>query len=266
MKRLTIFWALVLTVTLVCSQGLMAAEKYFQAIAVAYPPFTLKETTEHGVSWELAKTALETQGYTVSLEFALWARAFSDTKDGKYDGLLIAYWTKERAELFVYPDRPIAFVSTGFFKKKERTDIKYTGNLSDVSSFDIGVERNASMGEQFDRADHLHKIFVNESKQILKMVYLGNIDLGIAGFEYSRYNLKDIAKLPGFEGIINGIEFIQPPLTRRPVYLIISKNTPNFKQKLKNLNAGLEKIRTNGVFKSILKKHGISITEYFPKQ
>ena len=243
----------------------MAAEKIFHAVAVAYPPFTLRETTEHGMSWELSKTALETQGYNVSVEFAPWARAFSDTKDGKYDGLLIAYWTKERAELFVYHDHPVALVATGFFKKKERKDIKYTGNLSDVSSFDIGVERNASMGEEFDKADHLNKIFVNESKQILKMVYLGNIDLGVAGFEYSRYNLKNIEKLTGFEGIINGIEFIQPPFARRPVYLMISKKTPNFKQKLKDLNAGLEKIRTNGVFKSILKKHGISVTEYFPE-
>nr|NQU93628.1 transporter substrate-binding domain-containing protein [Bacteroidota bacterium] len=265
MKRLAIFLALVLTVILLYPKGIVAVEKNFHAVAVAYPPFTLSETTEHGMSWELSKTALETQGYNVSVEFAPWARAFSDTKDGKYDGLLIAYWTKERAELFVYHDHPVAFVATGFFKKKERKDIKYTGNLSDVSSFDIGVERNASMGEEFDKADHLNKIFVNESKQILKMVYLGNIDLGVAGFEYSRSNLKNIAKLPGFEGIINGIEFIQPPFTRRPAYLMISKKAPDFKQKLKDLNAGLEKIRTNGVFKSILKKHGISVTEYFPE-
>ncbi|MCP3940473.1 MAG: transporter substrate-binding domain-containing protein [Desulfobacteraceae bacterium] len=265
MKRLIIFRALVLMAILLCTKGIMAAEKYFHAIAVAHPPFTLKETTEHGMSWELSKIALETQGYNVSVKFAPWARAFSDTKDGKYDGILIAYWTKEREELFVYPDHPVAFITTGFFKKKKRKDIKYTGNFSDVSSFDIGVERSASMGEEFDKADHLNKIFVNESEQILKMVYLGNIDLGVTGFKYSRSNLNNIAKLSGFEGIINEIEFIQPPFTRRPAYLMISQKTPDFKQKLKDLNAGLEKIRTNGIFKSILKKHGISETEYFPK-
>jgi polar amino acid transport system substrate-binding protein len=260
-----IFFLILFTILQPCTIVIIAAEKQFNATAVAYPPFTLNKTTEHGMSWELSKTALETQGYTVSVEFAPWARAFSDTKDGKYDGLLIAYWTKERAELFVYHDHPVAFVSTGLFKKKERKDIKYTGNLSDISSFDIGVERNASMGEEFDKADYLNKIFVNDSKQILKMVYLGNIDLGVAGFEYSMSNLKNIAKLPGFEGIVKGIEFIQPPFARRPAYLMISQKAPDFKQKLKDLNAGLEKIRTNGVFKSILKKYGISVAEYFPE-
>jgi len=265
MKRFAIFIVLAFAVLPLCTKGIAATKKEFHAIAVVYPPFTLKETTEHGMSWELSKAALETQGYKVSVVFAPWARAYSDTRDGKYDGILIAYWTKERSELFVYHDHPIAFVTTGFFKKKGRNDIKYTGNLGDVSSFNIGVERLASMGEEFDKADYLKKTFLADSSRALKMVYKERLDLGVAGFEYSRANLKRIEKLPEFEGIINGIEFIQPPFARRPVYLMISKKAPDFEQKLKDLNAGLEKIRTNGVFKKILKKHDISVTDYFPE-
>jgi len=264
MKRFATFLALVLLVFLLYAERIAAAEKQFHTVAVTYPPFTLKETAEHGMSWELCKAALEKQDYKVTIDFAPWARAFSDTKDGKYDGILIAYWTKERSELFVYPDYPVAFVTTGFFKKKGRKDIRYTGNLHDLRSLDIGVERSASMGEEFDHADYLKKTFVNEASQLLKMIYLKHIDVGVAGFEYSKFSLKIIEKSSGFEGIISETEFMQPPLTRRPAFLMISKKAPDFEQKLKDLNAGFEKIRTNGVFKKILKKHGVSVTDYFP--
>jgi polar amino acid transport system substrate-binding protein len=264
MKPFATSLALVLLVFLLYTERIAAAEKEFQAIAVAYPPFTLKETAEHGVSWELCKAALEKQGYKVSIDFAPWPRAYSDARDGKYDGILIGYWTKERSELFVYPDYPVAFVTTGFFKKKGRKDIRYTGNLRDLSSLDIGVERSASMGEEFDHAEYLQKIFVNEPSRLLKMVYLEHIDVGVAGFEYSKSNLKEIEKLPGFEGIISGTEFMQPPLTRRPAFLMISQKVPDFEQKLKDLNAGFEKIRANGVFRKILIKHGVSVSNYFP--
>jgi polar amino acid transport system substrate-binding protein len=264
MKKFSIFFAFVMAVSPLCVKGIVAAEKQFHGIAVAYPPFTLQETTEHGMSWELSKAALKTQGYKAIIEFAPWGRAFSDSKNGKYDGVLIAYWTHDRSEYFVYPDCPIAFVTTGFFKKAGRTDITYSGDLRDISSLDIGVERGASMGELFDKADYLKKVFVNESQQLLKMVYLGRIDLGIAGFEYSRSNLRKIEKLSGFEGIRKGIEFITPPIIRRPAFLMISKTAPYYEQKLRDLNAGLKIIRTNGVFKKILKKYDIPETEYFP--
>jgi polar amino acid transport system substrate-binding protein len=263
MKQFSLSLAITLLFLLFCTARIACAEKQFQALAVAYPPFTLEESTGHGMSWELCKAAYETQGYEVSIDFAPWARAYSDTRDGKYDGLLVAYWTIERSELFVYPDYPITFVTTGFFKKRGREDIIYNGNLGKLSSWDIGVERYASMGAEFDQADYLNKIFVSESPQLLKMVYLEHIDLGVAGFEYSRVNLKEIETLPGFEGIINGIEFMHPPLAKRPCYLMISQKAPDFEEKLINLNAGFEEIRSNGVFMEILKKYDISVTDYF---
>jgi len=266
MKRFDKFITLVLLILLFCTQLIAAGDKQFHAKAVNYPPFTLEDTMEHGMSWELCKAALETQGYEVSVEFAPWARAYSDTKDGEYDGLLISYWTEERSELFAYPDYPVAFVSTGFFKKKGRSDIIYSGNLRELSSYDIGVERLASMGDEFDHADFLKKTFVKASLQLLKMVYLENIDIGVAGFEYSRANLEEIDKLPGFEGIKNDIEFMQPPLDKRPAYLMISKKVPNYKQKLDDLNTGLKKIQANGVFEKILNKYDIQIADYFPEE
>jgi len=119
------------------------------------------------------------------------------------------------------------------------------------------------MGDEFDHAVYLNKTFVKASQQLLKMVYWEHLDIGVAGFEYSRANLMLIEKLPGFEGIGNDIEFMQPPLDRRPAFLMISKKVPDYKQKLKDLNAGLKEIRANGVFKKILKKYDISETDYF---
>ena len=254
---------LVFLISLVLPKIILANEKQFHTVAVNYPPFIQENSSDYGMSWNLFKAALETQGYDVSIEFAPWARAYSDTKNGKYDCLLVGYKTKERSELFAYPDYPIAYVTTGFLKKKNRTDINYTGNLRDLSSFDIGVENLASMGKEFDQADYLNKIFVKESKQLLKMIYVGNIDIGVVGFEYSIINLNEIKKLPRFKGIADNIEFMYPALDKRPAYSMISKQIPNYDQKLYDLNEGLKKIRKNGIFKKILNRYGISDNNYF---
>ncbi len=62
MKRFATFLALVFLVFLLYTERIAAAEKRFDAVAVAHSPFTLKETTEHAMSWEICKTALEKQG------------------------------------------------------------------------------------------------------------------------------------------------------------------------------------------------------------
>ena len=60
--------------------------------------------------------------------------------------------------------------------------------------------------------------------------------------------------------------FLFPTKWASPAYLMISKKAPGFEKKLKDLNAGFEKIRANGVFKKILKKHGGSLTNHFPDE
>ena len=234
-----------------------AGDKIFNAIASPFPPFTGPNLKDKGVAWEICKAALEAQGYIVNLEFAPWARAMEDSKKGKYDGLLPAYRTEERMRWFLYP-MPLLTINTGFIKHKLKKEITYNGDLRTLIGYNIGVGKGYSTEDEFDKADYLNKVFVSTTPQILKMLWLGRLDLAVGGLEYSLYYLNEINKDPKFKGIKSDLVVLHPPLKERQAYMIIPIQTRSHKRKLNDFNLGMRKIMNNGVYSNIIKKYDFS--------
>ena len=257
MKRFSVILVLVFAVLLMGSKGIIAAEKTFKAIASPFPPFTSPDLENNGLAWEICKAALETQGYTVTLRFAPWARAMEESKNGRYDGLLPAYWTEERTQWFLYP-MPLVIIHTGFIKRKSRKEIIFAGDLRTLSEYNIGVGKGYSTNDEFDKADYLNKVFVPSTPQVLKMLWLGHVDLAVGGFEYSSYYLNQIDREPKFRGIKDGIVLMKPPLKRRYAYIAISKKAPDYAKKLRDFNIGMREIMLDGTYKQILGQYGLS--------
>lgn len=230
--------------------------KQFRAIAAQFPPITDPDSESYGLIWEICRAALESQGYEVSLVFSPWARALREAKYAHYDGLLPAYRTEEREKWFLYSE-PISSINIGLLKHKARTDIKYDNNLTNLKGLKIGVGLGYSTSTEFDRADYLDKYKVATSSQILKMLWLGRIDLAAGGIEYSRFYLKKINKDPRYKGIADDIVVIEPPLATRGIYLLIPKKVNNAPQKLNDFNKGLKKIIADGTYDRIISKYDI---------
>ena len=54
----------------------------------------------------------------------------------------------------------------------------------------------------------------------------------------------------------NELEFLEPPLEVKPLYIVFSKKAPNYQQKTKDFNEGLDKLQKDGTIKVIMKKYG----------
>ena len=253
-----IFTTLIIFLTIYnCVQASeQSSPKQFRAIAATFPPFTDPDNGDFGLAWEVSRAALESQGYEVSIKFSLWGRALVEAKNGHYDGLLPAYWTEEREQWFLYPE-PISSMSTGLLKHRARTDIKYANDLTNLKGLKIGVGRGYSASKEFDRADYLDKIEIGTTPQLLKMLWLGRIDLVTDDISLSKYYLKDIDKDPRFKGIADDIVVIGLPLATRNIYLVISKKTKDAQQKLYDLNRGLKKILDDGTYDRIIAKYAL---------
>jgi polar amino acid transport system substrate-binding protein len=52
------------------------------------------------------------------------------------------------------------------------------------------------------------------------------------------------------------LEFIEPPLEIKVLYIAFSKKAANYKQKLKDFNIGLEQIKEDGTMYRIISDHG----------
>lgn len=254
LKRYRIIFILFLTFISVRANSIFAADKTFNAIASPFPPFTDPGLKGKGVAWEICKTVLEIQGYTVKLEFAPWARAMEESKKGNYDGLLPTYKTKERTRCFLYP-MPLITIHTGFIKHKKRKDIIYNGDLSTLTAYNIGVGKDYSTDDEFDKAGYLNKVFITTTPQILKMLWLGHLDLAVGGLEYSLYYLAKINKEEGFKGIKEDLVIIHPPRKKRNAYLVIPIHSYNSEDKLKDFNIGMKKIMDNGMYLKIIEKY-----------
>lgn len=244
MKRIVIFFSIVLF-----SGGSgIGAEKTFTITTEPYAPYIGTQFNNQGWTMDVARAALEPQGYKVILKLRPWARAMSESKDGIHDGLYLAFYTREREEWYVYSD-PIGEVRTGFYRIKGKNI--YYKTLQDLKPYTIGLTRGASVSPDFDKADFWVKEFTINDIQSLRKLLLGRIDL-YAGPELVAKYLINTEISPEDR---NKFEFMEPPLTVHKLYLAVSKKAPNYMRKLEDFNHGLKQIISDGTYEKILKSH-----------
>jgi len=249
MQRILIILVIVVLIT---GRG-FAGENTFTVVSEPFPPYVDKDLKNNGWAWEVTKIALESQGYKTKLDIKPWARAKMEAIAGQYDALFPAYWTKERHQWFVF-SMPIAEVRTGFWKRKDRRDIVFNGDLITMKDYTIGVSRGYATSEDFDKADYLNKYFTTDSSQGMKMLYEGRLDL-VAGNELPILHRLRVRLENDYKGISTGMEFMEPILQVNYIHLAISKKTHDYLRKLEDFNIGMRQILLDGTYKKIQKKH-----------
>jgi polar amino acid transport system substrate-binding protein len=242
---------LLFLITFLYSTQTIASGKKFTFLTVDFPPYYGKELPDKGWIAEVATAALEAQGYQVEITFVPWTKAVAETKEGKKDALLGAYYTEERADSY-YFSAPLAQVRTGLFKRKD-ANISFK-ELTELKKYKIGVVEGYATSKEFDSADYLTKIPVTNLDMGLKMLFEQTIDLMADSDVVGNFRLENFLerKQPGISSLI---EFIQPVLAMNKIYVAISKKAPDADLKLIDFNQGLRKIYINGAFRKIKTKH-----------
>ncbi len=230
-----------------------ATEKTFTFITESQPPYAADDIEDRGWAWVVVKAAVESQGYTAQLDIVPWARAVYESKIGRADALFLAFWTEERLQWYEYTV-PVAKVKSGLFKLKERQDLVFDGDLNALSSFDFGVCNGCAIATHFDNAEYLKKKFLVDTQQGLRMLWLKRLDFVAANKPTAD---SDLNKLEAeYPGISNQVVFIEPALQVNDLLVAISKETPNYKEKLRDFNRGMKEIFLNGTYHRIQKKYG----------
>ncbi|QPG57682.2 transporter substrate-binding domain-containing protein [Shewanella eurypsychrophilus] len=225
-----------------------AADKTFKITTEQFAPFIGQQLKNDGWLMDIARAALEPQGYQVVLHYRPWARAMLESKEGQHDGLYLAYYTKEREQWYVYSD-PVGTVKTVFYKMKEK-DIFYE-NLQDLKNFNIGLTRGVAISPDFDKADFLRKHSTSSDIQGLKQLLLGRIDLYVGSKLICMHLINNEINTEDR----NKFEFIEPALAVHKMHMAISKKAPDYMQKLADFNRGLKQIKSDGTYEKIKQNH-----------
>ncbi len=236
-------------IILMLSIQIYAQEKSFNLVSVEYPPLIGEDLPGNGWTMDVARAALEPQGYRVSIRFVSWPRAVHDSKIGTYDGLYLPLKNREREADYLFSE-PITQVKTGFLKLKN-IHIRYV-KLEDLNKYTIGTLCDYSYSPEFDMANYLKKEEVCREDLNFRKLLSGRIDLMAVHIPSAEYLMNSVLT----EEEISKIEFMDPPLSVSSLYLAVSRVLPDAEQRIRDFNRGLERIRADGTFGKILEKHG----------
>lgn len=213
-----------------------------------WEPYIGEKLKNQGYVAEVVIQAFKKAGYEVQIDYMPWARVITLAKKGTYDGYFPEYYSDSLKENFhvsdAMPGGPL-----GLFKRKGEA-ISYS-TIKDLSPYKIGVVRGYINTAEFDAADYLKKDEANDDLTNFRKLLKKRIDLVVADKFVGLYVVK--LNLPDN---LNDIEFIEPPLESKDLFVCISKNSPEAFMRIKAFNTGLKAITDDGTVKQILKNHG----------
>jgi len=237
----------ILSISILISVNVYSAGNVTLA-SLDWEPYIGQNLENQGYVAELVREAFKAEGYTLKIVYLPWARVVSMAKKGEYDGYFPEYYSDSLKKDFFVSD-PFQGGPLVFFERKG-ANITFN-KLEDLKPFRIGVVRGYVNTEAFDNASYLKKDEVKDDFTNLKKLVAGRIDLMVAD-KFVGYHLIK-TKMPQNK---NKIDVVKPVLEEKDLYVCLSKKVKSGDQKLKAFNAGLKKIKENGLMNSILKKHG----------
>lgn len=238
---------------IVCLFSLLISPAAFSAepiklASLDWEPYIGQKLKNQGYVAELVMAAFKKAGYDVTIDYMPWARVVKLSEKGTYDGYFPEYYSDSLKEKFHVSD-PMPGGPLGLFKRKGEA-ITYS-KLEDLKPYKIGVVRGYINTAEFDAADYLKKDEANDDLQNFKKLLKKRIDLVVSDKFVGLYVVEQ-----NIPESLKDIEFIDPPLETKDLYICISKQTPDALVKIKAFNKGLKTLKESGQVESILKKHG----------
>lgn len=233
---------------LLALSSLQAEDRPVRLASLDWAPYIGKNLPDQGYIAVIAREAFKRMGHKVEIAFLPWARALEESRKGYYDGLFPEYYSESRKKEYVFsnkfPGGPI-----GFYKRKE-SNISYK-TLEDLKPYSIGVVRGYINTEAFDKADYLTKDPASSDEINIKKLERLRLDLIVIDKFVAAYIISN--KYPAF---LDKLEFLEPPLEVKPLYIAFSKQSEGYEKRVKRFNQGLKEIYDDGTMDKILEKYG----------
>ncbi len=208
-----------------------------------------------GFMVEIAKVILEGEGHKVNYTTINWARAVSETKTGKFAGIIGA----SRADVvgFVLPSVPTGFNSNYFWVIKDN-NWSYK-DVKSLSGKKIGLINSYSYGNEIDnevQKKNPNYIIVSGNdalKKLIRMTDIKRLDGFVENPNVLNYLLKD---MPEFK---NHFKIVSKNVANDPdLFVAFSPSNPNSKKYAQLISDGMSNLRKSGKLKTILSKYGVS--------
>ncbi|MDF3931868.1 substrate-binding periplasmic protein [Pseudomonas citronellolis] len=227
--------------------GLSTAQAETLRVATLdWEPYVGPELPGQGLASRILDEAMALNGDHVERVFLPWQRALNEAREGRYDALMPAYLSVDRSRDF-YTSMPLLDSQLGFFRRRDHAIAYRPGDLDSLRPYRIGVVRGYVNQREFDNADYLTRDVVNNDWQNLEKLLRGRIDLAVVD-RYTGYHL--LAR--NAPALREQLEFIEPPLEIKPLYVLIPKVRNGGEALAANLDRGLRTLRQSGRLQQLI--------------
>lgn len=242
------FWVLLLL--FVCFMRLQGAEdKKVVLVTPSYEPFYGPALKNDGYISAISREVFLRLGYSLEIVYMPWVRAVKMVKEGKYDGVLGAYYKSERKAYFYY-SLPLEAVEIVICCKKNLAVSRYD-SLRELEKYKIGVVRGYVNEEEFDEADYLSKYESSSSEENLKVFMANRIDMIVDSRKLILFLLRK-----EYPRQTDQVVFLTPVLRKHYLHIIFSKKVAGSEELTRQFNRVLQQMINDGTVDKIKKEYG----------
>lgn len=245
------FFFLLFVVSIFSMPDKASAEKTEIVIATStgYPPYYYQTDREiSGICVDIIDSVAARLGIKIVYKQYPWKRMLLSAEKGDVDAVFPLFKTVERERYLLFGDLILAYEEVNFFVDKN-SPLKTFENIDEVFNTPIGVVDGYSYGTYFDSRKDIKKVVTQGDYHLMKMFQYNRFQVGIGNRYVVMYNS---AKL----GIEENVSFLEPPLSREPLYLAFSKKSKKT-HLYNNFNRELKALLESGEYEQILNTHGI---------
>ena len=206
-----------------------------------WEPFTDSNKESGGISTEIIRRALQSQGHSIEIVKMPWSRALVQLDKKEVDILPAVWFTEERTETMNY-SQPYTHNRLVFIKSKN-SDFEFNG-MKSLHGKVVGVIRGYAYDGKIKNEDKI-KFSVSDSLESnIKKVINGRIDLTLDDEIATKAIISS--------QLIDKIDFTKNALNEVPLYITCNKASSKCDEIIRSFNQGLNTLIDNGSIQTLL--------------
>lgn len=227
-------------------------DKKLTIATVTSPPLCDESLPEGGFYTAITREAFKRAGYTIDVVFVPWKRGLEATKNGFYDGLMLASYKEERTQYLKYTDYIVEEESV--FIGKNRIKLR-KATLKNVAKgeFIISVLLAGIISD------------ILKDNNIVNLYDVYNFDQAFILLEKDRVDLIAGPKLlliyminTNYPDLKKDIKVFSPSFRNGKLYNVLSLKLSDYEKITQEFNKELRKLKKDGTYTRMLKKHGLT--------